>query len=159
MPVCTLPELRELLPQGRCLLGIDPGSVAIGVAVSDPNWVIASPLATITRKNFAADSAALIKLINERRAGGLIVGLPRNMDGSEGPSAQSARAFVRNLFERSPLPDPAMPVVFWDERLSTAAVERFLIGTDMTRKRRDAIIDKTAAAYILQGALDGLAFL
>jgi putative Holliday junction resolvase len=156
MPICTLPELRSQLKPSSCLLGIDPGSVAIGVAVCDPGLAIASPLATITRTKFAADAAALVKLIQERKAGGLIIGLPKNMDGSEGASAQSARAFARNLIERGNLPDPDMPIVFWDERLSTAAVERFLISDDMSRKRRDAVIDKAAAAYILQGALDGL---
>ncbi len=156
MPVCNLIELPKLLKKGECLLGLDPGSVAIGVAVSDPGFIVASPLTTITRKKFTDDAAAMATIIRERKIGGIIVGLPKNMDGSEGASAQSARAFVRNLLERGNLPDPAIPVVFWDERLSTAAVERFMIENDMTRKRRDAVIDKAAAAYILQGALDAL---
>jgi putative Holliday junction resolvase len=156
MAVCTITELRAKLKPGSCLIGLDPGSVAIGVAVSDPGLSIASPIATITRTKFATDAAALVAIIAERRAGGLVVGLPKNMDGTEGASAQSARAFVRNMIERGHLADPDMPVVFWDERLSTAAVERFLISDDMTRKRREAVIDKAAAAYILQGALDGL---
>lgn len=156
MPVCNLVDLPSLMKKGQCLLGLDPGSVAIGVAVSDPGHVVASPLTTITRKKFMDDAAALVTIIQERNIGGLIVGLPKNMDGSEGASAQSARAFVRNLLERGNLSAPNLPVAFWDERLSSAAVERFMIDNDMTRKRRDATIDKAAAAYILQGALDRL---
>jgi putative holliday junction resolvase len=155
MPVCSLAELPSLLKKGSCLLGLDPGSVVIGVAVSDPGLSVASPLIGLQRKKkFAEDAAALMAIIKERNIGGIVVGLPKNMDGSEGPAAQSARALVRNLTERGGLPD--MPVVFWDERLSSAAVERFLIAGDMSRKRRDAVIDKAAAAYILQGALDAL---
>ena len=157
MPVCTLAELLPLLRKGSCLLGIDPGSVVIGVAVSDPGLTVASPLVGLQRKKrFAEDAAAIVAIIRERNIGGLIVGLPKNMDGTEGPSAQSARAFARNLTEKGSLPDPALPIVFWDERMSSAAVERFLIADDMSRKRRDAVIDKAAAAYILQGALDAL---
>jgi putative Holliday junction resolvase len=156
MPVCNLIELPALMKKGQCLLGLDPGSVAIGVAISDPGFAVASPLSTITRKKFAEDAAALATIIKDRNIGGIVVGLPKNMDGSEGASAQSARAFVRNILERGNLPDPNLPVAFWDERLSSAAVERFMIETDMTRKRRDAVIDKAAAAYILQGALDRL---
>ena len=155
MPVCTLAELPPLLKKGTCLLGLDPGSVVIGVAVSDPGLTIASPLVGLERKKkFSDDAAALLTLIRDRNIGGLVIGLPKNMDGSEGPSAQSARALARNLIERGNLPD--MPIVFWDERMSSAAVERFMIEGDMSRKRRDAVIDKAAAAYILQGALDAL---
>ena len=157
MPVCSLAELPPLLKKGSCLLGLDPGSVVIGVAISDPGLIVASPLIGLQRKKkFAEDAAALAAIIRERHVGGMIVGLPKNMDGSEGPSAQAARALVRNLLERGGLPDPNLPVVFWDERLSSAAVERFLLAGDMSRKRRDAVIDKAAAAYILQGALDAL---
>jgi putative Holliday junction resolvase len=156
MPVCELKELPSLLKKGSCLLGLDPGSVVIGVAVCDPGLTVASPLVGLTRKKFAEDAAALAAIIRERNIGGMIVGLPKNMDGSEGPAAQSARALVRNLVEKGNLPDPNLPIVFWDERMSSAAVERFLIEDDMSRKRRDAVIDKAAAAYILQGALDGL---
>src|SRR5262249_53174419 len=138
MPVCALSELPSLLKKGQCLLGLDPGSAVIGVAISDPGFSVASPLTSIVRKKFSDDAAVLSKIITERNMGGLIVGLPKNMDGSEGLSAQSVRAFVRNLLERGMLPDPAMPVVFWDERLSTAAVERFLLSDDTSRKRRDA---------------------
>lgn len=156
MPVCNVSELPAFLKKGQCLLGLDPGSTVIGVAVSDPGWVVASPLTSITRTKFPADAAALVKIIEERNIGGMIVGLPKNMDGSEGPSAQSVRAFVRNFLQRGELPDAALAVAFWDERMSSAAVERFLISDDMSRKRRDAVIDKAAAAYILQGALDSL---
>jgi putative Holliday junction resolvase len=156
MPVCDLSELPARVKKGQCLLGIDPGSTAIGVAISDPAHMVASPLATIARKKFADDAAALAKIIRERNIGGLIVGLPKNMDGGEGPAAQSARAFVRNLFQSGDWIDANMPVAFWDERMSTAAVERFLIADDMTRQRREEVIDKAAAAYILQGALDAL---
>lgn len=154
MAICNLSELSVLLKKGQCLLGLDSGSVVIGVAISDPGLRVASPLTSITRKKFADDAAALVKIMIERNIGGLVVGLPKNMDGSEGPSAQSARAFVRNLVQRGGLPDPDLPVAFWDERMSSAAVERFMIENDMSRKRRDAVIDKAAAAYILQGALD-----
>lgn len=156
MPVCNLDDLSKLIKKGQCLLGLDHGSVAIGVAVSDPGLSVASPLTTITRKKFSEDAAALVKIIVERNIGGIIVGLPKNMDGTEGASAQSARAFIRNLIERGHMPDPILPIAFWDERLSSAAVERFLVEDDMTRKRRDSVIDKAAAAYILQGALDRL---
>lgn len=157
MPVCELKELPSLLKKGSCLLGLDPGSVVIGVAVCDPGLSVASPLVGLQRKKkFAEDAAALASIIRERNIGGMIVGLPKNMDGSEGPAAQSARALVRNLVEKGNLPDPDLPVVFWDERMSSAAVTRFLIEDDMSRKRRDAVIDKAAAAYILQGALDAL---
>jgi putative Holliday junction resolvase len=151
MPVCNLSELPALLKKGQCLLGLDPGSTVIGVAISDPGFKVASPLTSIKRGKFPADAAALIKIIGERNIGGLVVGLPKNMDGTEGPAAQSARAFIRNFLKIHEL-----PVTFWDERLSSAAVERFLVSDDMSRKRRDAVIDKAAAAYILQGALDAL---
>lgn len=157
MPILPIAELPAHIKKGTCLLGLDPGSVVIGVAVSDPGLTVASPLVGLTRKKkFAEDAAALVTIIRERNIGGLIVGLPKNMDGSEGPAAQSARALVRNLVERGNLPDPEMPIAFWDERLSSSAIERFMIDSDMTRKRRDAVIDKAAAAYILQGALDAL---
>ncbi len=157
MPICELVELHMQLRKGSCLLGIDPGSVVIGLAISDPGLSVASPLLGLTRnKKFAGDGEALAAIIRERNVGGIIMGLPKNMDGSEGPAAQSARALVRNLVERNFLPDPTIPIAFWDERMSSAAVERFLIDSDMTRRRRDEVIDKMAAAYILQGALDRL---
>jgi putative Holliday junction resolvase len=156
MPVCNLSELPKLLKKGQCLLGIDPGSKTIGLAISDPGLAVASPLASITRGKFAADAAALVKIIQERNIGGFIMGLPKTMEGEEGPAAQSARAFARNLLERGNLPDPDLPVAFWDERFSTAAVEREMIAQDLSRAKRAAKIDQAAAAYILQGALDAL---
>ena len=156
MPVCNLSGLPGLLKPGQCLLGLDPGSTVIGVAIADPSHRVASPLTGIKRTKFGADAAQLAQIVKERRIGGMIVGLPKNMDGSEGPAAQSARAFVANLLRPGVLPMADMPVVFWDERLSTAAVTRFMVEDDMSRKRRDEVIDKAAAAYILQGALDAL---
>jgi len=153
MSVCTLPELKTQLPKNTRLLGLDPGAKTIGLAISDPGLTVASPIETIHRRKFRDDAAALIRLIEERGVGGLVIGLPINMDGSEGPRCQSVRQFAANLLERIEI-----PVVFWDERLSTAAVERFLVEeADMSRKRRGEVIDKMAAAYILQGALDALA--
>ncbi|MDR3450712.1 MAG: Holliday junction resolvase RuvX [Alphaproteobacteria bacterium] len=153
----NLSELPPLLHKNQRLLGLDYGSVVIGVAVSDPNRRVASPIGSITRKKFATDSAALSSLMRDRDIGAIIIGLPKNMDGSEGASAQAARAFIRNFLATTPTPD--LPVLLWDERLSTAAIERFLISDDMTRKRRDEVVDKAAAAYILQGALDALGHL
>jgi putative Holliday junction resolvase len=152
----NLSDLPALLCKNQCLLGLDYGKKIIGVAVSDPGLKVASPLASIARKKFSADAAALAAIVVERNIGGFVVGLPKNMDGSEGPTAQAARAFMRNLAQKGALPDSDIPVVFWDERFSTAVVERFLISDDMTRKRRKAVVDKAAAAYILQGALDAL---
>jgi putative Holliday junction resolvase len=156
MAICNVHDLRTLLKAGETLLGLDPGSTALGVAISDPALRVASPLTAILRGKFAADAAALGKIIGERKVGGFVIGLPKNMDGSEGASAQSARAFARNLLERGHLPVPDMPIAFWDERFSTAAVERMMIADDVSRARRDTKIDQAAAAYILQGALDAL---
>lgn len=151
--LCEIDELPALLAQGARLIGVDLGEKTIGLALSDVNRTIASPLETLPRGKFRADAEKLLALALKFGVGGLVVGMPKNMDGSEGPSAQSARAFVRNL---SPLTDLA--IVFWDERLSTAAVERTLIEADASRKRRDEVVDKVAAAYILQGALDRLGY-
>ncbi len=156
MAVCNLSDLPKLLKSGQCLLGLDPGKVVIGVAISDPAGRVASPLAGVKRTKLAADLAALGRIIKDRNIGGIIMGLPKNLDGTEGPAAQAARTFVSNLLRRSDPPMPDMPVVFWDERFSTAAVTRFMLEDDMTRKRRDEIVDKAAASYILQGALDAL---
>ncbi len=151
MPLCDLPALAASLAQGKPLLGFDVGTKTIGLAISDPGWRVASPHSTITRRKWPQDLAAILAVVKEREVGGFVVGLPRNMDGSEGPRAQSVRAFAQNLMAKLDL-----PLVFWDERLSTAAVERLMIEDDMTRKRRDETIDKAAAAYILQGALEAL---
>jgi len=142
------------LAPGRALLGLDLGTKTIGVAASDRGLSVASPLRTIRRTKFAADAAALLGIAREREAGGLVLGLPRNMDGSEGPRAQSTRAFARNLSRLTPL-----PIGFWDERLSTVAAERALIEADASRRRRAEVIDHVAAAYILQGLLDRLGHL
>lgn len=142
------------LPPTRAVIGLDLGTKTIGVAVSDTWRSIATPLETIKRTKFGTDAKAILSLAAGRNVGGLILGLPRNMDGSEGPRAQSTRAFARNL---SALTD--LPIGYWDERLSTVAAERALLEADTSRKRRAEIIDNVAAAYILQGALDRMAHL
>ncbi len=152
--LCEIDDLSSALAPNARLIGVDLGEKTIGLALSDVSRTIASPLQTLPRGKFRADAEKLLALVAKFEVGGLVIGLPRNMDGSEGPSAQSARAFVRNL---SPLTDIA--IVLWDERLSTAAVERTLIEADSSRRRRDEVVDKLAAAYILQGALDRLAAL
>ena len=149
MAVVALEEL-EIQPGNR-LLGLDLGEKTIGLALSDTSLSVATPLETLKRGKFAADATRLDLIISVQGVGGLVVGLPLNMDGSDGPSAQSARAFGRNWANRSPL-----PVVFQDERLSTSAVTRTLLEADASRRRRDEVVDKMAAAYILQGALDRL---
>ncbi|MGF1629599.1 MAG: Holliday junction resolvase RuvX [Kiloniellaceae bacterium] len=147
-------ELAARLQRGERLLGLDPGNKTIGVAISDSALKVASPLETIKRGKFADDAARLAVLCKDYRVGGLVIGLPVNMDGSEGPRCQSVRQLARNLTEKAGF---TQPIAFWDERLSTAAVERFLVSeADMTRKRRAAVVDKMAAAYILQGALDAV---
>lgn len=150
MPIVTLSELRDTVPRGERVMGLDLGSKTIGLALSDAGLAIASPLETLRRKKFTADAGTLMALIDEHDVGGLVLGLPINMDGTEGPRCQSTRQFAANLLEKFDI-----PIAFQDERLSTAAVERVLIGeADMTRKRRGEVIDKMAAAWILQGALD-----
>ena len=134
------------------LIGLDLGSKTIGVAVCDPDRRLAAGVTTVRRKTFAADAGALLALAAERGATGFVLGLPVNMDGSEGPRAQSTRAFARNLAKLTEL-----PIALWDERLSTAAVERSLIEADVSRQKRAEVIDQHAAAFILQGALDRLA--
>lgn len=139
------------LSAGQRLLGLDLGTKTIGIAVSDERFLIATPLLTLTRVKFGKDAAALIELADKQNAGAYIMGLPINMDGSEGPRAQSTRAFARNL---APLDN--RPIFFWDERLSTAAVTRTLLEADASRRRRDEVVDKLAASFILQGFLDRL---
>jgi putative holliday junction resolvase len=140
----------DLPPAGK-LLGLDLGTKTIGVAVSDGVRYTATPLETIQRTKFTADAARLLELIEENAAVAFVIGLPLNMDGSEGPRAQSTRAFARNLAQKAPL-----PILFWDERLSTSAVTRMLIEADTRRDRRAEVVDKLAASYILQGFLDRL---
>jgi putative Holliday junction resolvase len=144
-------EFAAALPRNSALAGLDLGTHTIGVAVSDRALSVATPLSTIRRKKFGLDAAALLAILEPRAIGGLILGLPRNMDGSEGPRCQSTRAFARNFDNLHP-----MPIAFWDERLSTVAAEKALLEADTTRKRRAQVIDHVAASYILQGALDRL---
>ena len=155
MPVLGLRDLPSRLRRGERLLGLDLGDKTVGLALSDSALRVASPLETLRRTKFTKDAAALKRVIARCQVGGLVIGLPVNMDGSEGPRCDSVRQFAANL-ER--IAGIGLPAAFWDERLSTAAVERVLIGeADMSRKRRAEVVDKMAAAYILQGALDSLA--
>ncbi len=148
MPVLDLTEMPRFTP----LVGLDLGEKTIGVAVSDGTQTIASPLSLIRKTKFTDDANALFKLMESRGAGGVVIGLPVNMDGTEGPRCQSSRAFGRNLLRLRDL-----PIAFWDERLSSAAVNRVLIDEhDVNRKRRGEVVDKMAAAWILQGALERL---
>lgn len=148
----TIEQFSQMLPLEGALIGLDPGTKTIGIAVSDTSRAIATALETITRHKFAQDIEHLQAIITERRIAGLIIGMPVNMDGSQGPRAQSVRAFTRNLETYI-----SLPIAYWDERLSTAAVEKSLIAADTTRSRRAELVDRMAAAYILQGALDRLA--
>jgi len=149
--VADLLALPELLSRNQRLVGVDLGTKTIGLALSDISLTVATPLETLKRKKFTIDAEALLALVRQHDVGALVVGLPVNMDGTEGPRAQATRAFVRNLAGLSPL-----PVAYWDERWSTQAVTRTLLEADASRKRRDELVDKLAAAYILQGALDRL---
>jgi len=150
-PLVAIEDLPPLLAPEARLLGLDVGSKTIGMALSDVTRSIATPYHTVRRTKFTEDVKAIEAAIEEHDIGGIVIGLPLNLDGSEGPRAQSTRAFARNLAARI-----AVPIVFWGERLSTAAVERHLIEADASRKRRAEVIDRMAAAYILQGALDRL---
>lgn len=151
--ICAgLRDLAPLLPQSGALAGLDLGEKTIGVAISDLRRSVATPATVIRRAKFTLDAAALLEILAARAVCGIVLGLPLNMDGSEGPRVQSTRAFARNLEKLSPL-----PIAFWDERLSTVAAERALLEADTSRKRRKEVIDAVAAGYILQGALDRLA--
>ena len=150
--ILPLVEAAAHLPPRGVLIGLDLGTKTIGVSASDPDRRIATGVETVARKSFGVDAKRLLALAAERNAAGFVLGLPVNMDGSEGPRAQSTRAFARNLAKLTDL-----PIAFWDERLSTAAVERELIAADVSRAKRAAVIDEHAAMYILQGALDRLA--
>jgi len=145
-------ELREAASDGKRLMGLDVGTKTIGLALSDTRRVIATPLETIRRRRFREDMARLFALIDTQDVGGLVIGLPLTLAGADGPRTQSVRQFARNLVALRDL-----PIAFWDERLSTAAVTREMIAADLTRKRRGEIVDRVAAAYILQGCLDYLA--
>ena len=151
MIVADISDLRAALQPGTRLLGLDLGEKTIGLALSDTLLTVATPMATIRRGRFVGDARKIEDIVAEAGVGGYVIGLPLNMDGSEGPSAQSARAFGRNMAARS-----SLPIAFWDERLSTAAVTRTLLEADASRKRRAEVVDKMAAGFILQGALDRL---
>ena len=144
-------EIKSHLKKGERLLGLDLGSKTIGLALSDIRLTIASPMETIKRKKFTLDAERLLTIIKEQNVGGLVLGLPKNMDGSEGPRCQSTRQFAKNMAEKTNI-----PISFWDERLSTIAVTRTLIEADASRKRQSELVDKLAASYILQGVLDNL---
>lgn len=147
-------EFAAALPARRALIGLDLGDKTVGVAISDLMGTVATPQETVRRKKFTLDAARLLEIIKDRDVGGIVLGLPRNMDGSEGPRCQKTRAFARNLGRLTEL-----PIGFWDERLSTVAAERALLEADTSRKRRAEVIDHVAASYILQGALDRMAHL
>ena len=144
-------ELRDAVPAGLRLLGLDVGTKTVGLALSDTRRVVASPLETLRRRRFREDAAALFAAIDRHGVGGLVIGLPLTLDGRDGPRTQSVRQFARNLVAIRDL-----PIALWDERMSTAAVTREMIAADLTRKRRAEIVDRVAAAYILQGCLDFL---
>ena len=151
MPLCNPAELKPLLPAGMRLLGLDVGTKTIGMALSDTTLLIGTPLDTIRRTRFRDDLKRLLEQIERHKIGGIVVGLPLALDGSDSPRTQGVRQFAKNLMAHTEL-----PLAFWDERLSTAAVERGMIEADLSRRRRAELIDKAAAAYILQGLLDHL---
>lgn len=148
----TAREFGALLPDGGALLGLDLGTQTIGVATCDAGWMFATAGKTLARGKFGADAAKLAELVNARAIKGVVIGLPRNMDSSEGPRAQSSRAYARNLAGKL-----GLPVLLWDERWSTQSAERDLIAQDISRRKRGEVIDSHAAAVILQGAIDALA--
>ncbi len=152
MIIDTPADFAAALPRNRAIAGLDLGTVTIGVAISDLSLTVATPQETIKRTKFSIDAATLLAVLTKRDIGGIVLGLPLNMDGSEGPRCQSTRAFARNLERLTPL-----PITYWDERLSTVAAERALLAADTSRKRRAQVIDHVAAGYILQGLLDRLA--
>ena len=150
-PPLPIEDLASRLQPGARLLGLDVGTKTVGLALSDVTRTIATPYETLRRAKFTADAKIIAAIVGKEGVGGLVIGMPLNLDGSEGPRAQSTRAFARNLAVHV-----AVPMAFWDERLSTAAVQRHLIEADASRKRRAEVVDRMAAAYILQGALDRL---
>jgi putative pre-16S rRNA nuclease len=151
MAVIDVLELRASLSRGRRLLGLDVGTKTVGLALSDSSWTVATPLETIRRAKFTKDAEHLFAIAEERDVGALVIGLPVNMNGTEGPRCQSVRQFAANLLNLRDI-----PITFWDERWSTAAAERALLEADTSRRKRADVIDKVAASYILQGALDRL---
>ncbi len=153
LPTTDIQAFQESLPARGRLMGLDVGTKTIGLAFCDARWTIASPAQTVKRTKFMADVAVLRDIIAREKITGLVIGLPLNMDGSDSPRTQSVRAFARHVAKEM----PSLPIMLWDERWSTQAVTRGLIDADITRKRRAALVDKLAAAYILQGAIDGTA--
>ena len=153
-PALPLEDFMATVPQNHRLIGLDLGTKTIGLALSDLGRGIASPMETIRRKKFTLDAERLLQICGEQKVGGIVLGLPLNMDGSEGPRAQATRAFARNLSQKTDL-----PITYWDERLSTAAVTRTLLEADSSRAKRAEAVDKMAAAFILQGFLDRLGFM
>ena len=152
MAICKPSELKAKLTRNQTILGLDLGTKTIGLALSDITYIVASPLVTIARKKFSLDAAELEAIMAKYNVGALVLGLPMQMDGTEGPRTQATRAFAAEMLKRRDI-----PIAFWDERLSTAAVERMLTDeADMSRKRRAEVVDKTAAAYILQGCLEAM---
>jgi len=151
MAILTLSELKPLLPRMGRILGLDLGTKTIGLALSDLSYTVATPALTIARKKFTQDVTELLQVLDKQEVFALVLGLPISMDGTEGPRCQSTRQFAANLLKLREI-----PIVYWDERLSTAAVTRTLLEADTSRKRRAEVVDKMAAAYILQGALDSL---
>ena len=151
-PVLTADRalFREALPQGGRLLGMDVGTKTIGLALCDAGWSIASPAHTVSRGKFSKDKVALAAFMEQQQVKGVVIGLPLNLDGSESPRSQASRAFARNIA------DLGLPILLWDERWSTQAVTRTLLEADASRARRGELVDKLAASYILQGAIDGL---
>ena len=152
MAICNPADLPQILKKDQRVLGLDVGTKTIGLALSDTLLMVATPLRTVRRTRFKTDAAEVLREVDAHGVGALAIGLPISLEGRESPRSQSVRQFARNL-----LAIRELPVVFWDERLSTAAVERTMIEADLTRRRRSEIIDRTAAAYILQGLLDRLA--
>ncbi|ASP32429.1 Holliday junction resolvase RuvX [Labrenzia sp. VG12] len=153
-PGLLIEDFMATVPQNTRLIGLDLGTKTIGLALSDLGRGIASPMETIRRKKFTLDAERLLQICAEQGVGGIVLGLPLNMDGSEGPRAQATRAFARNLSQKTDL-----PITYWDERLSTAAVTRTLLEADSSRAKRAEAVDKMAAAFILQGFLDRLGFM
>jgi putative Holliday junction resolvase len=152
MPIVAVTDLDVLVPAGRRLIGLDVGTKTVGLALADPSWMVATPLSLLRRTRLAADLDRLAATFAEHDVGGVVMGLPVDMDGGEGRACQRTRQFARDLLGRLDL-----PLAFWDERLSTAAVQRVLIGdADLSRRRRAEVVDRAAAAYILQGALDAI---
>ncbi len=151
MSIRNISELKSLIKRGDRLLGLDVGEKTIGLAIADATLSIATPLETIRRTKFTKDAEALFKVVDGRGVGALVIGLPLNMDGSEGPRCQSVRQFAANLLKKREI-----EIAFWDERMSTMAVTRTLLEADASRKRRGEVVDKMAAGFILQGALDAI---